>query len=354
MAKAHRGTPDRTTSDRPAGAKKADGTGREAPSNELAVALLEQAAHQLGVDEASTILALTEREVAPTSGGKYDFAEDDGKYDFAEDNDRVEQQEALPGLRPKHAGKEYKDIDNSAAFVKGAKDEHAIDPNDVAQGALGDCYLMAGMIAVARANPDAIAELIKDNEDGTFDVSLYIRSSYYSRPTRVTKTVDARIPMNGYSALYAKTGDKADGKTEMWAALLEKTVAQHKGSYDLISGGNIAKGFEFHGATELLTGKNEGYMRTAGMQEDDVLLEVAIALEEQKPVTCDSLNMEGDAALAADAKKFNVYGNHAYVPESVDLDGRTLTLTNPWGSHHVERLPVQDFLRFYRSIRIGA
>ena len=160
--------------------------------------------------------------------------------------------------------------------------------------------------------------------------------------------------MNGYSALYAKTGDKADGKTEMWAALLEKTVAQHKGSYDLISGGNIAKGFEFHGATELLTGKNEGYMRTAGMQEDDVLLEVAIALEEQKPVTCDSLNMEGDAALAADAKKFNVYGNHAYVPESVDLDGRTLTLTNPWGSHHVERLPVQDFLRFYRSIRIGA
>ena len=54
MAKAHRGAPDRTTSDRPAGAKKADGTGREAPSNELAVALLEQAAQRLGVDEAVT------------------------------------------------------------------------------------------------------------------------------------------------------------------------------------------------------------------------------------------------------------------------------------------------------------
>lgn len=352
MAKAHRASPENKKS---APAPKADKKGTESatPSNELLVSLLEQAAKAGGVDEQSTVLGLHDTEVAPANKGKYDFAEDGGKYDWAEDGDRVQQEEELPALRPKHDGKEYKDVENGAAFVKGANDDHAIDPNDVAQGALGDCYLMAGMIAVARANPDAIQNLIKDNEDGTFDVSLYIRQSYYSRPTKVTKTVDARLPMNGSSALYAKTGDQAEGKTEMWAALLEKTVAQHKGSYDLISGGNISKGFQFHGATELFTGKNEGYMATSGMDEDDALLHMAIALDDKQPCTCDSLNMEDDQQLADAARKFNVYGNHAYVPEKVDLDGRTVTLTNPWGSHHVDKLPIKDFMRFYRSIRVG-
>ena len=36
---------------------------------------------------------------------------------------------------------------------------------------------MAAMVAVARAKPDAIEELITDNEDGTFDVSLHTRKS---------------------------------------------------------------------------------------------------------------------------------------------------------------------------------
>ncbi|MCO4747689.1 MAG: hypothetical protein KC912_23030 [Proteobacteria bacterium] len=323
-----------------------------APSNDMLANILAQAAAQEGVDSEQTVLALTEQEVAPA--GKYDFAEDGGKYDWAEDGDRVQQQEELPGLRPKHEGKEYKDIANAQAFIKGEGDAHAIDPNDVAQGALGDCYLIAGMAAVARANPEAIQNLIKDNGDGTFDVTLYIRQYYYSKPTKVTKTVDARMPMNGSKPLYAKAGDKNDEGTELWTSLIEKTVAQHKGSYDLISGGNINKGFEFHGATELLTGKKEGYMALSSLDEDDALLHIAIALDDKQPCTCDSLNMSEDQDLASAAKKFNVYGNHAYVPSSVDLDGRTVDLQNPWGSHHVENLPIADFFKFYRSIRVGA
>jgi hypothetical protein len=324
-----------------------------APSNDMLANILAQAALQEGVDTEQTVLALTEQEVTPA--GKYDFAEEGGKYDWAEDgDDKVQQEEQLPGLRPKHDGKEYKDVQNAQAFVKGAGDDHAIDPNDVAQGALGDCYLMAGMIAVARANPEAIQNLIKDNGNGTYDVTLYIRKNYYSKPTKVTKTVDSRLPMNGSSPLYAKTGDAGEEGTEVWTSLIEKTVAQHKGSYDLISGGNISKGFEFHGATELLTGKAEGYMALSGLDEDDALLHIAIALDDKQPCTCDSLNMEEDQDLASDAKKYNVYGNHAYVPSSVDLDGRTINLQNPWGSHHVENLPVADFFKFYRSIRVGA
>ena len=324
-----------------------------APDNSLMVDLLKEAAAQAGVGE-QTVLALHDGPVQ----GKYDFAEDGGKYDFAEDGDdqeRVQQKEELPKLREKHADKSYADVTDAKAFVKGAGDDHAIDPNDVAQGALGDCYLMAGMIAVARANPEAISELIVDNGDGTFDVTLYIRESRWGDPKKVTKTIDARLPMkHGDSPLYAKKGDEGEGETELWAALIEKTVAQHKGSYDLISGGNISTDFEFHGATELLTGRNEGYMRTSGLDEDEALLHIIFALEDKKPVTCDSKNMEDDQELADEARKHNVYGNHAYCPENVDLDARTIDLTNPWGTRHVTGLDVADFLRFYRSIRIGA
>lgn len=280
--------------------------------------------------------------------------EDPGKYHFPEDDTRKQQQDELPGLREQHASTPYTDHEGGKAFVKGSGDANDIDPNDVKQGSLGDCYLMAGMLAVARANPEAIRDLIKDNGDGTFEVTLYIRETRYGKPVAVTKTVDARLPGSS-TPVYAKAGDKEGEDEELWAALIEKTVAQHKGSYDKISGGNIGKdGFQFHGATELLTGAKEGYLPTDGMDEDDALLHIAIALDEKKPVTCDSRDMSEDAELSKEATKVNVYGNHAYGPENVDLDGRKIDLQNPWGSSHVKALPVKDFLRFYRAIRIGA
>lgn len=293
-------------------------------------------------------------------GGK----EDPDKYWFAEDGDdlapktggRAQQKDALPALRPKHEGSQVEDFTKGKAFVKGEGDQHAVDPHDVKQGALGDCYLIAGMAAVARADPKAIQKLIKDNGDGTFDVTLHIRKSPYSRPTPVTKTVDARLAVKGAGRpLYAGLGDVTAEEQELWTALIEKTVAQHKNSYDLISGGNInGHGFNFAGATELLTGRTEGYFRTDGMDADTALLTIQIALDEGKPVTVDSRNLESDAELTREANGRNVYWNHAYAPEEVDLNGGKLDLQNPWGSDHVNDLPVDLFLKYYRSIRVGA
>ena len=354
MSKARR-APDQNGSSASSSAE-AEVKAQQGTSNELITTLIREAGVQAGIDESTTILSLSGGDSSKL--GKYDFAEnhDDGRYQWAgDDEERKTQVDPLPELREKHEGSNYKDFETGKAFVKGATDEHEVDPNDVKQGSLGDCYLMAGMLAVARANPEAIKDIINDRGDGTFDVTLYIRESYYSTPVKVTKTIDARLPVkSGDTPLYAKTGDKTEDNTELWPALIEKAVAQQKGSYELISGGNISKGFEFHGATELLTGKREGYIPLAAMDSDIALLQIAYALEGKKPCTVDSRNMEDDQEMATEAKKFNVYGNHAYVPRSVDLDGETITLDNPWGSHHVENLPIKDFMRFYRSIRIGA
>lgn len=310
----------------------------------IAEALINEAARQSGVSDSDLELY-----------GKA-AAEDPGFWEFAEDDDRKQQKDALPALRPKHEGKEYKDFEDGKAFVKGAGDDHEVDPHDVKQGALGDCYLIAGMAAVARADPEAIKRLIKDNGDGTFDVTLYMRRDRFSRPRPVTRTIDSRFAVRSSGKpLYAGTGDKEDGGVELWAALIEKTVAQNKESYDLISGSNINKhGFVFAGVAELLTGKGESYLRTDAMDEDDVLLHIAIALEDKTSIVASSRNLKEDEDLTREANKHNVYWNHAYAPESVDLNARTVTLQNPWGSSHVQDLPVALFVKFYKALRLGA
>lgn len=310
----------------------------------IAEALINQAARDSGVSNSDLELY-----------GKA-AAEDPDFWTFAEDDDRKQQKDALPALRPKHDGKEYEDFENGTAFVKGAGDDHEVDAHDVKQGALGDCYLIAGMAAVARADPQAIKDIIKDNGDGTFDVTLYLRRSRYSRPTPVTRTVDSRLAVKSSGKpLYAGAGDKEDGQVELWTALIEKTVAQHKESYDLISGGNINKqGFVFAGVSEMLTGKAESYLRTDSMDEDDALLYIAIALEDKQPIVASSRNLKDDEELTREANKKNVYWNHAYAPESVDLDARTVTLQNPWGSHHVKDLPVDQFMKYYKALRMGS
>lgn len=308
----------------------------------LAEALLREAGSQSGVDGLEQ------------DGGGASLDED--FWVFAEDDTRKQQQEALPALRPKHDGKEYEDFENGVAFVQGEGDSHAIDPHDVKQGALGDCYLIAGMAAVARANPQAIQDAIKDNGDGTFDVTLYLRRTRYSSPMAVTKTIDARLAVKSAGRpLYAGIGDTNGDEVELWTALIEKTVAQHKESYDLISGGNInGQGFVFAGVSEMLTGERQNYMRTDGMDEDESLLYIAFALEDKAPIVASSRNLKDDEELTREANRHNVYWNHAYAPESVDLDARTVTLQNPWGSSHVQDLPVDKFLQFYKALRIGA
>ena len=195
-------------------------------------------AAQLLLQEAARLEGASDEQIwMPTHPDEFKFAEDGD--DDGTGSTRRQQDAALPALRPKHEGKEYEDFENGTAFVRGEGDKHAVDANDVKQGALGDCYLIAGMASVARASPEAIEDLIHDNNDGTFDVSLFLRPDRYSRPRRVTTTVDSRLAVKSSGRpLYAGLGDTTDGQDEIWAPLIEKALAQQKDSYDLISGGN--------------------------------------------------------------------------------------------------------------------
>jgi hypothetical protein len=263
-----------------------------------------------------------------------------------------------PGLRNEDEGGAvaYQPVAGET-FVKGEGDAQDVDPNDVRQGQLGNCYLMGGMAAVARANPDYIRKLIVDNKDGTYDVTLYVPERAGDRKGKpVTITVSGSFPTNdgGRSTRYARAADSGPKGSELWPLLIEKAWAIHKGTYTNIEGGKVNDDGKFQGAIALLTNLREGYYVPGNQSDRQTAEMIHAALERKMPVACDSKNLATeDATLKKDADAAGVVGNHAYAPSRVDLTAMTIDLQNPWGSHHVSGLKIADFKRFYRGVRIG-
>ena len=83
--------------------------------------------------------------------------------------------------------------------------------NDINQGHLGDCYLLASLAEVAYQNPIAISSMITDNGNNTYGVRFY----YNGAAEYVTVN----------NAL-ANGGSVFNNGTYMWGSLVEKAFAQ--------------------------------------------------------------------------------------------------------------------------------
>jgi hypothetical protein len=83
--------------------------------------------------------------------------------------------------------------------------------NDINQGWLGDCYLMASLAEVASQDPSAISSMITDNGNGSYGVRFFV---------------------NGTAEYVTVSNDLADGGTafnrapDIWASLVEQAYAE--------------------------------------------------------------------------------------------------------------------------------
>lgn len=237
------------------------------------------------------------------------------------------------------------------AYAKGAGDADEVDANDVDQGALGDCYLHAAFAAIARANPAAIKKLIKDNGDGTYDVTLHIDVDGDYKPWAVdhVERVTASFPVSSPGApAYAGNSKSADNG-ELWVMLLEKAYAQAKGGYDKIVSGNAGDAMD-----ELGWGGHSSF-KPSSLSDADVASRIDAALTNHKPITAGTPDFaKGDKQVAEDADKAGVHGDHAYAIEKVDTKALTVDVQNPWGPNTGARgLSIKDFKRFYTHVEIG-
>lgn len=114
---------------------------------------------------------------------------------------------------------------------------HHVHPNDIAQGVLGDCWLLAGMAGMAEFE-GAIMHLFQDkkvNPDGSYVVNIHNPATKEWHPV----IVDDFVPLgpDGQPLMAKPQGN------EMWVLLLEKAFAKWFGSYCQIQGAYCLVGY---------------------------------------------------------------------------------------------------------------
>ncbi len=145
-------------------------------------------------------------------------------------------------------------------------DQSPKDPTgkDTAQGALGDCFFIASMAAVANAAPGVITDMVKyDPKKKTYTVRFFEeRGRGASKPVYIE--VDGYLPTSAGSRNDPAYAGDPGGK--MWPAIVEKAYAKWKGGYDVIGEGGLGEQ-----AMAEMTGGKSTFKNPASMKEKDVI-----------------------------------------------------------------------------------
>jgi len=130
-----------------------------------------------------------------------------------------------------------------------------VDPNDVAQGGVGDCWMLSAISGLAEFD-GAVSKLFRNEIDemphdefNTYTIRLWDLSQ---KPWQeVDIVVDERLcsKPDGHSLL----GNTASVDGELWVCYLEKALAAHCGGWDKIDGGQPVH------AWRMLTGCEDQY-----------------------------------------------------------------------------------------------
>ena len=225
-------------------------------------------------------------------------------------------------------------------FSRGPGDMHAIDPNDVVQGELSDCYFMASIAAVANVQPEALARLIHDNGDGTYDITLYVSGDQIDPVHSQTITVTPDVPTNADGERqYAGLGGVDE--PELWVHLIEKAYAQVRGGYrELDRGGTAVDGLF------ALTGREGTYIEATSLSAEEIENQIQNALDEGWPVIAGTPSGRNRLRTENGILNWHMYyiTGITYRPPDRNASNEAgelvegdnfLELSNPWGSQHL-------------------
>lgn len=203
----------------------------------------------------------------------------------------------------------------------------AIRDQIMRQGALGDCWYLAALMATAQSNPEFLARNIHLRDDGTWDVTLYEDGKPVTvnvRPDQLARD-GARVDDDGSANSWH---DDPIG----WMSIYEQAAINHLGpDYESVIADTPARGLE------LVTGapaQDSGYANLHGTPSLDTIQQ---ALSENRPVT----------VMTDPLMPFNQELGSAHVYQVTRVEGNDIILINPWGDGgskpHEVRVPKDVF-----------
>jgi Calpain family cysteine protease len=244
------------------------------------------------------------------------------------------------------------------AFVQGSRDIDKIDPSDVSQGHINDCWVMSALISIARTNPGAIERLVSRRPDGNYDVTLYVGGSskdehgVVHRAPKVISVAPTFVANDQGDLMYAQPQDVGPHGPELWPLLIEKAYAAHLGRYEGpipvwgrdLSGNDVPA---FHAL--LPEGDFDTY--NPSRQDDDRIVEViGKAFDEHRPTT-GLVTFMFDASVG---DKYGIVTWHHYAIAGIDRAAKTIDLEDPVRHRTgAKGLPVADFRRAFTFYHVG-
>lgn len=210
------------------------------------------------------------------------------------------------------SGAVYKTFSNNPLFASNGP-----SLNDIKQGSIGDCWMLAELGAVANDNPQAIRQRVVDFNDGTYGVAL--GGNFY----RVDNDLPA-YSSTSTDAAYAHLGLQ----NSMWVAVMEKAYAHYRtgaNSYASIENGWSVEAARALGATT--TGDNaiSGYGSATALANA-----IYTQWNSYNEVTVGFVDSRYGKYLPG-----GLINNHMYTVASVARNSSgvvtSITLRNPWG-----------------------
>ncbi len=202
-------------------------------------------------------------------------------------------------------------------LASGALFQNGISYQDIKQGAVGDCYFMAGLAEVALRSPSTIQNMFIDNGDNTFTVR------FFKGGIADYVTVDRYLPSTAWGTFaYANLGDRlTNAANELWVALAEKAYAQINES-GWIGQENINAYQGINGGWDTYVFNQLTGITTKAPTVID-LTAMVTAVQSGKLL---GLGSKQDGYVAS-----NIVGNHNYVITGYNATTQKFTLFNPWG-----------------------
>ncbi|GAB1541686.1 hypothetical protein NUACC21_43580 [Scytonema sp. NUACC21] len=202
-------------------------------------------------------------------------------------------------------------------YASGSLFQNGINYEDIKQGAMNDCYFLAGLASTASRNPSTIESMFIDNGDNTFSVR------FFHNGIADYVTVDRYLPTDASgSFVYASKGSHySNSANELWVVFAEKAYAQINESGRIHQ--NNTNTYDGIG--------NGGYMSDAFAQITGRKSALGKAIDCNSIISALNSGQLVGLGSKTSGVASNIVTGHAYSLISYNSSTQKFALFNPWG-----------------------